>query len=213
MLFYPARKRVATVQFFKRGVRLVAWICLGGLVGLLIAWAQLAGYTIYWQDLGRPPIEARRIAGANLWGVWLETTSGKLYYLPADNITQGGWSDIDPQRLKREHTVLPGEAPRRSPAALSGVTDRREVYSLRDNYTLYSQYALRSDGHVLVWQDWPTPTDRTAITTYPIGGALLFAILAMVIGLGRWLSELGRRSAVPNQRATDVLQFPRFGRW
>ena len=132
----------------------------GAILGLIFGWAYLAGLTIQWQSLGTPPERPLKILAANSRGVWVESISGNIFVASP----QGDWSEST-GNLPPDKSPASGQTLRIQPKPLKNVVDMADSYELREENPIYTRYALRSDGSVFMWQDWPRDSDRRILIT------------------------------------------------
>ena len=164
---------------FRQALRILAWMTLGAAAGLALAWSQ-TDRGGEWRELGVLPEPPERIVGATLWGVWIECGGGELHYFSAHNVRMGGWSErTPPMEPQEQQSVLLSHLKHR-PGPIENEVESLEIMGWREGDLLYSKYALRADGSVLVWQDWPKAPNWQPLAVYPLAGALT-ALAAMAV--------------------------------
>jgi hypothetical protein len=180
---------------------------IGAIVGLIFGWAYLAGLTIQWQSLGAPPEKPVRILAASSRGVWVESISRTLYVASP----QGDWSEST-GNLPRDRAPSSGQTIRIQPKPLNNVVDSMDAFEIRGDNTIYTRYALRADGSVFLWQDWPRDSDRRMLFTGPAIGAFLGVWFGFLIILYRSFAKLVEARKKTGTVAEEILKLPRFGR-
>jgi len=90
--------------------------------------------------------------------------------------------------------------------------DTKDAFEIRGDNTIYTRYALRADGRVLLWQDWPRDSDRKMLFTGPIIGAFLGIWAGLLIALYRSSAKMVKARKETGSVAEEILKLPRFGR-
>jgi hypothetical protein len=188
-------------------IKFIVFPFIGFAFALAYALASLAGYTIRWQSLGSPPEKPERIVAASSRGVWVASASGKLYVASP----KGSWAESTGN--------FPGEAPvpagshvRRRPPVIDDANVNLEAYEVVKDTRIYTVYALKQDGSVYVWQDWPKQEDKQRLWIWPLIGALLVLWVELLFSLYRSYSEMRASRAKPRSITEEVLTLPR-DRW
>jgi hypothetical protein len=186
---------------------LVGWTLIGAMIGLALAWAQISGLLIHWQNLGKPPEKPVKIIAANSRAVWVATTSGDVYI----SSLEGSWRKSEGYIPQRETSS--SEPPlRRRPKPLEGAVDTYESIQTAGASIIYSMYTIRDDGSVYLWQDWPKPSDRNSLLIGPVLGAILFSWSALIVIGYRGFVEKVQERTKPGSVAEEILKLPRSSR-
>ena len=159
----------------------------GGALGLALAYLSLSGWFVAWRPIGKPPELASRILALSGPSVWVQTSTGVIYFNASSNECQREcWTVV--AEVPSDHTqpaginqILPTACA--SPPPFFGALDQkgdcwRGVW--QDYNTVY---ALRRDGSMWVWSfvsggEWGFITLVLATCT---GAAMLFALALGVI--------------------------------
>src|SRR5512143_785716 len=171
----------------------------GGALGLALAYLGLTGWFVAWRPIGKPPELASRILALSGPSVWVQTSTGMIYFNESSNECQREcWTVV--AEVPSDHTqpagikeILPTTCV--SPPPFFGALDQkgdcwRGVW--QDYNTVY---ALRGDGSMWVWSfvsggEWGL--FALAFATC-IGAAALFALTLVVILFSGVLNRRNRR--------------------
>ena len=184
----------------KRIVILVLATVSGGALGLALAYLGLSGYFVAWRPIGKPPELASRILALSGPSVWVQTSTGVIYFNASSNECQREcWTVVAEVPSDRTQPVginqiLP--TPCVSPPPFFGALDQkgdcwRGVW--QDYNTVY---ALRRDGSMWVWSftsggEWGFVTLVLATCT---GAVALFALALGVMLFSAVWKRRHRRS-------------------
>ncbi len=184
----------------KRFTILLLAIISGGALGLALAFLSLSGWFVAWRPIGKPPELASRILALSGPSVWVQTSTGVIYFNASSNECQREcWTVV--AEVTSDHNqpvgvkqILPTSCV--SPPPFFGALDQkgdcwRGVW--QDYNTVY---ALRSNGSMWVWSfksggEWGFVT---LVFATCIGAAALFALTLVVILFPGVLNQRNRRS-------------------
>ncbi len=165
----------------------------GGALGLVIAYLGLSGWFVAWKPIDQPPEPAMRILALSGPSVWVQTSTGVIYFNASSNECQREcWTVV--AEVSSDNTppasidkILPSSCA--SPPPFFGAIDQkgdcwRGVW--QDYNTVY---ALRRDGSMWVWSfvsggEW----GLFALVFATCTGATALFVLALVVILfsGVW---------------------------
>ncbi|HSF80182.1 MAG TPA: hypothetical protein VLA49_03050 [Anaerolineales bacterium] len=182
----------------------------GGALGLALAYLGLIGWFVPWRPIGKPLEPATRILALSGSSVWVQTSTGVIYFNASSNECQGEcWTVV--AEVPSDHTlpvgideILPTTCV--SPPPFFGAIDQkgdcwRGVW--QDYNTVY---ALRRDGSMWVWSfasggEWGIVT---LVLATCVGAAALFALALAVILF------YGLRNRRYSRSQSDVLSLSCF---
>ncbi len=172
----------------------------GGALGLALAYMALEGWFVAWRPIARPPERASRILALSGTSVWVQTSSGVIYFNPSWNECQRDcWTVV--AEIISDHTLPVGineilPTPCVSPPPFFGALDQKGD-CWRGMWQDYNTvYALRRDGSVWVWSfvsggEWGFVTLVMATCA---GAAILFTLVLAVMLIRGVVNRRRRRS-------------------
>ncbi len=172
----------------------------GGALGLVLAYLGLTGWFVTWRPIGKPPERASRILALRGTSVWVQTSTGVIYFNASWNECQREcWTVV--AEVQADHTqpvgieeILPTSCV--SPPPFFGALDQKGD-CWRGVWQDYSTvYALRSDGSIWVWGftsggEWGL---FALLFGTCIGAAALFALALVVMVFSAVRKRRYRRS-------------------
>ena len=172
----------------------------GGALGLVLVYLSLAGWFVSWRPIVKPPEPASRILALSGPSVWVQSSTGVIYFNASSIECQREcWTIVE--QVQSDHTqpmsiqeILPTSCA--TPPPLIGAIDQkgdcwRGVW--QDYNTVY---ALKGDGSIWVWSfvsggEW----GLFALVFGACGGAAaLFALVLVVILFSSVLNRRNRRA-------------------
>jgi hypothetical protein len=181
------------------GILLLATIGGGGL-GLALAYLGLTGWFVAWKPIGKPPELASRILDVSGSSVWVQTSTGVIYFNASSNKCQGEcWTVVT--EVPYEHTepagiheILPTTCV--SPPPFFGAIDQKGDCWRGVWQDYNTAYALGGDGSMWVWSfdsggEWGLVTLVLGTCT---GAAMLFAVALGVILFSGAMNRRNHRS-------------------
>ncbi len=172
----------------------------GGALGLALAYFGLTGRFVAWRPVDKPPEPASRILALSWSSVWVQSSSGVIYFNASPYECQRECWTVVPE-VQVDHTQHPGineilSTSCVSPPPLFGAVDQKGD-CWRGVWLDYNTvYALRLDGSMWVWTftsggEWGFVTLVFATCT---GAVALFALALGVMLFSALRQRRSRRS-------------------
>lgn len=177
----------------------------GGALGLALVYLVLIGWFVAWRPVDRPPEVASRILALSWSSVWVQTSTGVIYYNASSYECQREcWTVV--AEVSSEHAqpeginqLLPTTC-MQPPPFFGAIDQKGDCWrGVWQNYN--TVYALRRDGSLWVWSfasggEW----GLIALVFGACGGAaILFVLTLAVILISRVRNQRHR------QTQSDVL--------
>ncbi len=191
---------MVNIDMAKRFAILLLAAISGGALGLALAYLGLSGFFVAWRPIAKPPELASRILALSGPSVWVQTSTGVIYFNASSfDCQRECWTVVAevPSGYTQPagvNQILPTTCA--SPPPFFGALDQKGDCWRGVWQDYNTAYALRRDGSMWLWRfvsggEWGFITLVFATCT---GAAILFVLALVVILISRGVNRRYRRS-------------------